>query len=63
VKKLDLVLLVHLAISTQFCLSDITLSLDGPRDGTPVDPQWRKLADRKLKEVDGIMERTRAESR
>ena len=60
-KKLDPVLLVHLA-NTHFSLSEITLVLDGRVMARLSTRRWRKLADRKLKEVDGIVERTQAES-
>ena len=61
-KESDLKLSIRLARHMGSSLAKIKLFLDGLRDGMLVGPRWRKRAHRKLKEVDGIMERTRAES-
>jgi MerR family transcriptional regulator, redox-sensitive transcriptional activator SoxR len=46
------VLLIHFATEMGFTLGEIKLFLSGLRDNTPVGPRWKKLATRKLMEVD-----------
>ena len=46
------VLLIRFASEMGFTLSEIKLFLSGLRDKAPVGPRWRKLASRKIKEVD-----------
>jgi MerR family redox-sensitive transcriptional activator SoxR len=46
------VLLIHFATEMGFTLGEIKLFLSGLRDNTPVGPRWKKLASRKLIEVD-----------
>jgi len=46
------VLLIHFATEMGFTLGEIKLFLSGLRDNTPVGPRWKKLATRKLIEVD-----------
>ena len=46
------VLLIRFATEMGFTLSEIKLFLGGLRDNTPVGPRWRKLATRKLVEVE-----------
>ena len=58
-EALDRVLLVRFATDMGFSLPEIKLFLNGLRDGTPVGPRWRKLADRKLREVEDVLKRTR----
>jgi MerR family transcriptional regulator, redox-sensitive transcriptional activator SoxR len=45
------VLLIRFATEMGFTLNEIKLFLAGIRDNTPVGPRWRKLATRKLIEV------------
>ena len=49
---LDRVLLIRFATDMGFTLAEIKLFLRGLRDNTPVGPRWKKLATRKLVEVD-----------
>jgi MerR family redox-sensitive transcriptional activator SoxR len=58
-EALDRVLLVRFASEMGFTLPEITLFLQGLRDGTPVGLRWRKFALRKITEVDETMKRTR----
>src|SRR6266850_2182609 len=46
------VLLIRFASDMGFTLSEIKLFLNGLRDNSPVGPRWKKLATRKLREVD-----------
>jgi MerR family transcriptional regulator, redox-sensitive transcriptional activator SoxR len=46
------VLLLRFASEMGFTLSEIKLFLSGLRDKTPVGPRWKKLAARKLIEVE-----------
>ncbi len=52
VETLDRVLLIRFATEMGFTLSEIKLFLNGLRDNAPVGPRWKKLATRKLREVD-----------
>jgi MerR family transcriptional regulator, redox-sensitive transcriptional activator SoxR len=49
---LDRVLLIRFASDMGFTLAEIKLFLSGLRDNTPVGPRWKKLAARKIAEVD-----------
>src|SRR5467141_164542 len=49
---LDRVLLIRFASEMGFTLSEIKVFLNGLRDNAPVGPRWKKLATRKLREVD-----------
>jgi MerR family transcriptional regulator, redox-sensitive transcriptional activator SoxR len=55
---LDRVLLIGFASDMGFTLSEIKLFLSGLRDNTPVGPRWKKLAARKLTEVDQSIARS-----
>lgn len=55
----DRVLLVRFASEMGFTLEEIRLFLNGLRDGMPVGPRWKKLAQRKVKEVEETIERSR----
>jgi len=46
------VLLIRFATDMGFTLAEIKLFLSGLRDNTPVGPRWKKLATRKLVEVE-----------
>src|SRR5713226_2548680 len=46
------VLLIRFATDMGFTLAEIKLFLSGLRDNNPVGPRWKKLATRKLTEVD-----------
>ena len=46
------VLLIRFASDMGFTLSEIKLFLSGLRDNSPVGPRWKKLAARKLAEVE-----------
>lgn len=56
---LDRVLLIRLASEMGFTLSEIKVFLNGLRDDAPVGPRWKKLAHRKIQEVEGSIQRTR----
>ena len=49
---LDRVLLIRFASDMGFTLAEIKLFLNGLRDNSPVGPRWKKLAARKLAEVE-----------
>jgi MerR family redox-sensitive transcriptional activator SoxR len=49
---LDRVLLIRFASEMGFTLAEIKLFLSGLRDNTPVGHRWKKLAARKLAEVE-----------
>jgi DNA-binding transcriptional MerR regulator len=53
------VLLIRFASDIGFTLGEIKLFLSGLRDKVPVGPRWRKLAVRKVKEVDEAVQRSR----
>ena len=55
---LDRVLLIRFAGEMGFTLSEIKLFLNGPRDNAPVGPRWKKLAHRKIREVDENIQRS-----
>jgi MerR family redox-sensitive transcriptional activator SoxR len=46
------VLLIRFATEMGFTLAEIKLFLSGLHDNTPVGPRWKKLATRKLHEVE-----------
>jgi MerR family transcriptional regulator, redox-sensitive transcriptional activator SoxR len=52
------VLLIRFAAGMGFTLPEIRLFLNGLRSDAPVGPRWRKLARRKIKEVEQTMERS-----
>ena len=49
---LNRVLLIRFASDMDFTLAEIKLFLSGLRDTAPVGPRWKKLASRKLTEVE-----------
>src|SRR5258708_6369050 len=55
---LSRVLLIRFATDMGFTLAEIKLFLNGLRDNTPVGPRWKKLAARKLVEVDENISRS-----
>ena len=56
---LDRVLLIRFASEMGFTLSEIKVFLNGLRDDAPVGPRWKKLAHRKILEVDQSIRRSR----
>jgi len=55
---LSRVLLIRFATEMGFTLAEIKLFLNGLRDSTPVGPRWKKLATRKLHEVERTIARS-----
>jgi len=55
---LDRVLLIRFAGDMGFTLSEIKLFLNGLRDNAPVGPRWKKLAHRKIREVEENIKRS-----
>lgn len=55
----DRVLLIRFAGDMGFTLAEIKLFLDGLRENAPVGPRWRKLAFRKIEQVDDAIQRSR----
>src|SRR5713101_9623252 len=55
---LSRVLLIRFATEMGFTLAEIKLFLSGLHDNTPVGPRWKKLATRKLAEVDQSLARS-----
>lgn len=55
---LDRVLLICFASEMGFSLPEIKLFLSGLRDSTPVGPRWKKLAAKKLSEVEAHIARS-----
>jgi len=49
---LDRVLLIRFAGEMGFTLTETKVFLDGLRDDAPVGPRWKKLAHRKILEVE-----------
>ena len=56
---LDRVLLIRFASEMGFMLSEIKVFLNGLRDDAPVGPRWKKLAHRKIQEVQRGIQRAR----
>jgi MerR family redox-sensitive transcriptional activator SoxR len=56
---LDRVLLIRFASEMGFTLSEIKVFLNGLRDDAPVGPRWKKLAHRKIQEVQKGIQRAR----
>jgi MerR family transcriptional regulator, redox-sensitive transcriptional activator SoxR len=52
------VLLIRFARNMGFTLGEIKLFLSGLRENAPVGPRWKKLAHRKIKEVDETIARS-----
>jgi len=55
---LDRVLLIRFASEMGFSLPEIKLFLSGLRDNAPIGPRWKKLATRKLSEVEATIARS-----
>ena len=55
---LDRVLLIRFAGEMGFTLAEVKLFLSGLRDNAPVGPRWKKLATRKLSEVEAQIARS-----
>ncbi len=53
---LNRVLLIRFASEMGFTLGEIKLFLNGLRDNAPVGPRWKKLANRKLAEVENTIQ-------
>jgi MerR family redox-sensitive transcriptional activator SoxR len=53
------VLLIRFASDTGFTLGEIRLFLSGLRNDAPVGPQWKKLACRKIRDVEESIQRSR----
>src|SRR5713101_775415 len=56
---LDRVLLIRFASELGFMLSELKVFLKGLRDDAPVGPRWKKLAHRKIQEVERGIQRAR----
>jgi MerR family transcriptional regulator, redox-sensitive transcriptional activator SoxR len=56
---LDRVLLIRFASDMGFTLDEIKLFLNGLRGNDPVGPRWKRLARRKIREVEENMRRAR----
>ena len=52
------VLLIRFARNMGFTLGEIRVFLSGLRENAPVGPRWKKLAHRKIKEVEQTIERS-----
>jgi len=52
------VLLIRFASHMGLTLNEIQLFMDGLRDDTPVGPRWKKLAKRKIREVEQMIQRS-----
>lgn len=57
-EALHRVLLIRFASEMGFTLSEIKLFLSGLRDNTPVGPRWKKLAHRKILEIEETLQRS-----
>ncbi|HEV3374435.1 MAG TPA: MerR family transcriptional regulator [Candidatus Acidoferrum sp.] len=55
---LDRVLLIRFAGEMGFSLGEIKLFLNGLRENAPVGPRWKKLAHRKIREVEENIKRS-----
>jgi MerR family redox-sensitive transcriptional activator SoxR len=55
---LDRVLLIRFASEMGFSLAEVKLFLGGLRDNAPVGPRWKKLAAKKLSEVEASIARS-----
>jgi MerR family transcriptional regulator, redox-sensitive transcriptional activator SoxR len=55
---LDRVLLIRFAGEMGFSLGEIKLFLNGLRENAPVGPRWKKLAHRKVREVEENIQRS-----
>jgi len=55
---LDRVLLIRFASEMGFTLGEIKLFLHGLRDNSPVGPRWKKLAHRKIGEINDTIQRS-----
>jgi MerR family transcriptional regulator, redox-sensitive transcriptional activator SoxR len=55
---LDRILLIRFAGEMGFSLGEIKLFLHGLRENAPVGPRWRKLANRKIREVEENVKRS-----
>jgi len=55
---LDRVLLIRFAGEMGFSLGEIKLFLHGLRENAPVGPRWKKLAHRKIREVEENVKRS-----
>jgi MerR family redox-sensitive transcriptional activator SoxR len=53
------VLLIRFASEMGFTLSEIKVFLNGLRDEAPVGPRWRRLAQRKIREVEETIQQSR----
>ena len=58
-ETLDRMLLIRFASEMGFTLGEIRLFLNGLRDNAPVGPRWKKLARRKIQEVEESIRRSR----
>ena len=58
-EALHRVLLIRFAGEVGFTLSEIKVFLNGLRDDAPVGPHWKKLAHRKIQEVERSIQRAR----
>jgi MerR family redox-sensitive transcriptional activator SoxR len=58
-EAVERVLLIRFAGEMGFTLAEIRLFLSGLRDTAPVGARWRKLALRKIREVETVMEHSR----
>jgi MerR family redox-sensitive transcriptional activator SoxR len=58
-EALNRILLIRFASEMGFTLSEIKLFLSGIKENAPVGPRWKKLAHRKLAEVEQLMQRSR----
>ena len=56
---LDRVLLIRFASDMGFTLDEIKLFLNGLRDNEPVGPRWKRLAQRKIQQVEENIRRAR----
>jgi MerR family transcriptional regulator, redox-sensitive transcriptional activator SoxR len=56
---LNRVLLIRFASDMGFTLSEIRVFLNGLQDNTPIGPRWKKLAHRKIQEVEESIRRSR----
>jgi MerR family redox-sensitive transcriptional activator SoxR len=59
IDALDRVLLIRFAADMGFTLDEIKLFLSGLRNNAPVGPLWKKLATRKIQEVEQLILRSR----